>query len=80
MRCLARSVLALVARFAIINALITLWAFAAVVALWPELRPAADGTLVFPPSTHPAFKLEMLVNVPAAFLAGYACAPDCRSW
>jgi hypothetical protein len=63
-----------VAGLLVINLLITAWAFVAVSALWPELAPAPDGTIRFPPPTHPAFKLEMVVNVPIALLAGYVCA------
>jgi hypothetical protein len=74
MRSVARSVLAFVAGFMVINVLITLWAFVAVIALWPELAPSPDGTFASPPPTHPAFLLEMVVNVPVALLAGYVCA------
>ena len=71
---LVRSGLALAAGFLVVNVLITLWAFVAVIALWPELAPRPDGTFVFPPPDHPAFKLEMLVNVPVSILAAYVCA------
>ncbi len=63
-----------VAGFLVINVLITLWAFVAVSTLWPELAPTATGAPTFAPPNHPAFKLEMLVNVPVALAAGYVCA------
>lgn len=75
---LVRSGLALAAGFLVVNVLITLWAFVAVMALWPELAPRPDGTFVFPPPDHPAFKLEMLVNVPVSILAAYVCARVAR--
>lgn len=71
---LVRSGLALAAGFLVVNVLITLWAFVAVMTLWPELAPRPDGTFVFPAPDHPAFKLEMLVNVPVSVLAAYVCA------
>lgn len=69
-----RTALALLAGLLVINLLITLWAFVAVAAVWPELAPRPDGTYAFPPGNHPAYVAEMVVNLPVAVLAAYACA------
>lgn len=74
MRSIVRTSLAVIVGLVVINVLITAWAFIAVSAIWPELAPRPDGTMPFPPGDHPAFLVEMVVNVPVAVLAAYLCA------
>lgn len=78
MRSSLRSIVAIVAGVVIVNVLITLWAFVAVLAIWPELAPRPDGTYSFPAGNHPAFALEMVVNIPVAVVGAYVCASVAR--
>lgn len=68
-----RSVGAVVAGFVVLSILISIWA-AVVPAVWRDLGMRPDGSLITPPPDHIAFKVEMIVNIVVAAVAGWLCA------
>jgi hypothetical protein len=68
---IVRIILGVIGGYAAMAVLVLVWAFGVTVAVWPDLRPV-DGQMVYPPHDHPAFLVELPVNLVAAFFGGMA--------
>lgn len=68
-----RIILGVIGGYAAMAALIMVWAFVVVVMIYPELAPV-NGQPVYPALDHPAFVVELPVNLVAGFLGGVVCA------
>ncbi len=78
MTAVLRTGLALLVGLLVANVLVSVWAFIAVASIWPDLAVRPDGTIPFPAGDHPAYLVEMAMNVPVATLSAYVCARIAR--